>query len=399
MTASCPACFARLVPEEARFRCNSGQCHPAPDPEAARVAGYEIMLRPSYRWTPTDGQRTMPDWMPCRRCGGPCNVQACPVCHQDLPPQWRHAEVFTVAVTGARGSGKSVYIGVLIYALEQYLRRSGRTIQPYSTGTKAVYEQRYEAPLFRENRVMEGTPTLLSGGAYQRDPMIWRISDAQTSTFLVVRDAAGEDIETSTGDLPQLSYFGRADLVVFLFDSLRLPSMIQILAGLIPAVDDQRLGSSSAEVLPTVLQQMSGGDADLALAFSKFDAFHELPKADTEHYARVMGNPSAHFNRDETMLRPAGPGRVADAQRWFRNDAAFLDQEIRSLFRLIHEESVTLQADQAAQNKQIRGVGHFAVSAVGETPQHSARLTTRGISPFRVLDPILWGMYRRGISI
>ena len=112
-----------------------------------------------------------------------------------------------------------------------------------------------------------------------------------------------------------------------------------------------------------------------------------------------MGNPSAHFNRDETMLRPAGPGRVADAQRWFRNDAAFLDQEIRSLFRLIHEESVTLQADQAAQNKQIRGVGHFAVSAVGETPQHSARLTTRGISPFRVLDPILWGMYRRGISI
>ena len=95
-----------------------------------------------------------------------------------------------------------MYIGVLIYALEQYLRRSGRTIQPYSTGTKAVYEQRYDA-LFRENRVMEGTPTLLSGGAYQRDPMIWRISDAQTSTFLVVRDAAGEDIETfDRGDLP-----------------------------------------------------------------------------------------------------------------------------------------------------------------------------------------------------
>ena len=97
--------------------------------------------------------------------------------------------------------------------------------------------------------------------------------------------------------------------------------------------------------------------------------------------------------------RPAGAGRAAEGRAWFQQDHQFLDQEIRSLFELIHESTVTLLAEQAVHGGRIRGVGHFAVSAVGETPPHDEQLTTRGISPFRVLDPLLWGLYRRGITL
>lgn len=400
MSAACPACFARLVPEVARFRCTSGRCTRVHDPKASAMAGSPSSLFPSFPWTADEQQREVPSWIPCGRCGGPCNVEVCAVCHRDLPPNWRSATVFTLAVSGARGAGKSVYIAVLLYVLQQYLQRCGRMIRPFTQSTQEIYEERYERPLFKENRAMLGTPPMRAeSGAYQRDSMIWMISDPHAPIYLVIRDVAGEDIEKFAGNEAPLSYFSRADLVVFLFDSLRLPSMTQILAGIIPPVNQGRLGKSSSEVLPIVLGQMHGAHADFALAFSKFDAFHELPKADIEQYARVMGNPSARFNRDETATRPAGRGRSGDAKVWFEEDQAFLDQEIRSLFEMIHESSVTLQAEQAVHIGRIRGLAHFAVSAVGETPPHDEQLTTRGISPFRVLDPLLWGLYRRGIML
>lgn len=400
MSAACPACFTRLDPSIARFRCSSGRCSPVPDPEASVLNGGPISLYPSFPWRPSDQQREMPQALRCAHCGGPCAVQACPVCHRDLPPSWREATVFTMAVSGARGAGKSVYIAVLLYVLQQYLHRCGRTIRPYTRATQQVYEERYERPLFKENRAMQGTPPMRAEtGAYQRDSMIWMISDPVAPIFLTIRDVAGEDIEKFAGNEAPLSYFARADLVVFLFDSLRLPAMTQILTGLIPAVNQGRLGKSSSEVLPIVLSQMQGGHADFALAFSKFDAFHELPKADIEQYARIMGNPAARFNRDETLMRAFVSGRPEESRFSFMEDHAFLDQEIRSLFEMIHERSVTLLAEQAVQGGRIRGVGHFAVSAVGETPPHDEQLTTRGISPFRVLDPLLWGLYRRGITL
>lgn len=400
MRSACPACFVTLHDQEARYRCNSGRCGTVHDPEASRMAGFPVALRPSYGWRPSDGMPRMPEWIPCAQCGGVCNIHACPTCHRDLPPGWRQADVFTMAVAGARGAGKSVYIAVLIDALLRYAERRARTVVPFTTGTRDIYLDRYYRPLFHENRVLEGTPTLDSGGAYQRDPLIWRVVDARRGDFFVViRDAAGEDLERATGGVPFLSYMDRADLLVFLFDSLRLPSMTQILAGLIPHVDQGRLGMTADQVLPTVLQQLQSGGTDVALTFSKFDAFHELPKADAEPYARVMGNPAARFNRDDTDNRPVGPAQAEAARSAFVEDVMFLDQEVRSLFRMIREESVTLQVDQAVQSGRARSALHFAVSAVGETPQHADRLTERGISPFRVLDPLLWGLHRKGCWI
>ena len=43
-----------------------------------------------------------------------CTQEVCPACHRDLPEQWRNRRVFTMAMAGARGSGKSVYIAVAV---------------------------------------------------------------------------------------------------------------------------------------------------------------------------------------------------------------------------------------------------------------------------------------------
>lgn len=399
MSSACPSCFAQLTDDEARFRCNSGHCEQTMDSEGTKECGYPLYQFPSYRWVASEQQRQAPAWIPCRRCQGVCNVQVCPVCHRDLPQNWRQASVMTMAIAGARGSGKSVYIAVMLDALIKYSQRRSWSISPFTTGTRDTFERNYFEPLFQENRAIGGTPPIEGGGAYQRDPLIWHITGSRGDFYLAIRDVAGEDLQNASETSDGFGYLGRADLLVFLFDSLQLPSMRQILSGIIPEVDESKIGASSAQVLPKVLRFADSGHADLALSFSKFDAFHELPKADTEPYARIMGDPAAHFNRDDTNHRPSGPHAAQDAKNWFLTDVDFLDQEVRSLFQVIREDSVTLQADQAVETGRIRAVQHFAVSAVGETPQHSDQLTERGISPFRVLDPVLWGLYRRGFDL
>jgi hypothetical protein len=337
----------------------------------------------------------------CPHCATWTTARVCVNCRRDLPPGWEDAATFSLAVTGARGAGKGVYLAVMLHFLTEYAAGQSLTVQVANEVTRDVFERQYWKPLFEQNIILDGTPPLSAGhNAYQKDPLMFRISGgAGGDLFLVLRDCAGEELEDVNGPEATFSYFDRADLVVFLFDSLRLPSMENILSGLIPDSDKGRLGKSAGEVLPKVLAQMSSGHADLALTFSKFDAFHELPRAQNSRYAAIMGNPAAHFNRDETFYRAELYGDTAAQRAAFIEDLAFLDAEVRSLFDANNEKTVTNQADQAVTTGRVRSMRHFAVSSVGESPQHARKLTERGISPFRVLDPILWGLESRGYWI
>ena len=349
-----------------------------------------------YRQVLSETVKTLPADLPCGLCGGTCTQEVCPACHRDLPEQWRNRRVFTMAMAGARGSGKSVYIAVAVETLIRYAQARGRTVGPETTGTQEVYSSRYYKPLYQENKVVEGTPPIAAGGAYQRDPLIWSVVGGPERLSIVMRDLSGEDVEKLAGVRPNFSFIDRADLVVFLFDPLMLESVRQVLAGVIPDVDAHRLGARPGEVLPRILAQTGSGTARLALVISKFDSLHQLPRV-SDSRAAILANPAAHFNQDATMRRTALAPDLAAAQ--FEADSRFLDAEVRALFDRINEESVTLVADQAARDGRIAAVRHFAVSAVGESPLHANQLTQRGISPFRVLDPILWGLSAKGVEL
>ena len=131
----------------------------------------------------------------------------------------------------------------------------------------------------------------------------------------------------------------------------------------------------------------------LALTISKFDSLQQLPQADNP-LAMPLANPGAQFNRDDTMARSAKPAR--DAVKMLDRDSELLDAELRTLYQDLGQNNVVLLAEQALQSHKIGKLRHFAVSALGETPVHNQQLTLRGVSPFRVLDPILWGMAQAG---
>jgi hypothetical protein len=296
-----------------------------------------------------------------------------------------------MTVTGARDTGKSVYIAVVVQMLLRYAQQRSCTVMAYTQGTQDVYGNDYYEPLYHRNVVMEGTPSMTGGGAYQEDPLIWEIAGGDGGRFyLVMRDIAGEDLERLTGREGAFSFIDRADLILFLFDPLMLDAVRKVLSGLIPDLDTNRKGVRPGEVLPKILAQMSSGGSRLALTICKFDALQQLPRANSK-MAPVLANPAAHFNWDDTMVRARTPSSKQRV-RALEEDGAFLDAEVCSMLRYLGEDAVTLQAVQAVRNRKIAALRHFVVSSLGETPQHREKLTERGISPFRVLDPILWGL-------
>ncbi|WP_273182760.1 hypothetical protein [Actinomyces massiliensis] len=390
MTASCPYCFTPVEADRIGFRC-VGACIPRPDAQASFYAGKSLAVPPVYCMIRNDRTKQLPTYVVCRRCGAQTAQEVCLVCHRDLPPRWRQARTFTMTVTGARDTGKSVYIAVVVQMLLRYAQQRSCTVMAYTQGTQDVYGNDYYEPLYHRNVVMEGTPSMTGGGAYQEDPLIWEIAGGDGGRFyLVMRDIAGEDLERLTGREGAFSFIDRADLVLFLFDPLMLDAVRKVLSGLIPDLDTNRKGVRPGEVLPKILAQMSSGGSRLALTICKFDALQQLPRANSK-MAPVLANPAAHFNWDDTMVRARTPSSKQRV-RALEEDGAFLDAEVCSMLRYLGEDAVTLQAVQAVRNRKIAALRHFVVSSLGETPQHREKLTERGISPFRVLDPILWGL-------
>ena len=395
MTTACPSCFTPLPDDQVVFRC-TGSCNPVQDQIATDYAGAQTNRTPAYRAAITNEVKTLPSSIPCRRCQSRCTQEICPTCHYDIPEGWRNARVFTMAVAGARGAGKSVYIAVAMQSLIRYAQARACTVSAYTQGTLDIYNREYYRPLFDENVTMKGTPPIDTRGAYQRDPLIWDMSGGSLGRlFLVIRDAAGEDLQDIVGRSKAYSFFGRADLLVFLFDPMRLNSIRQVLSGVIPDVDQKRLGVPADKVLANVLNQVERSSVPLALTISKFDSLQQLPQADNP-LATPLANPGAQFNRDDTMARSAMPPR--DAVKTLDRDSELLDAELRTLYQELGQNNVVLLAEQAHQSHKIGELRHFAVSALGETPVHNQQLTLRGVSPFRVLDPILWGMAQVGFS-
>lgn len=391
--SACPYCFYELRGTVPLLRC-TGSCAPAPDQDRGAVAihgGKPLTVTPLCRPEKDEQGYTRP-YAVCSACHGRTVQEVCPQCHTDLPEGWRRERTLTVAVTGARGSGKSVYIAVFVSMLKRYISRRGAAMDPVGS-TADQYQHAYYERVF-DNKALSGTTPGFD------DVLMWRIkAPAAPQLFLVVRDVAGEDIErlTATRD-PAFSFLDHADLLIFLFDPLMLPKVQAKLDGVIATPDASRLGDAPHEALPKVLSQTRSGKASLALVVSKFDSLHRLAQVSgRDELSSALTNPAAHFNWDHTLTRLEWDTQAAQAE--LDADLAFLDVELRSLMRLLSDESVTVSADRSVEDRVIASVGHFAVSSVGDSAQHSEQLSVRGITPFRVLDPLLWALSRSGYWI
>jgi hypothetical protein len=342
--ASCPHCFTPLD-------------QPPPPPA--------LSARP--------GQPAVP---PSKGCIGKC--RACNFEFTKVDSNWANQRTTCIAMAGARTTGKSIYIAVMIKQLEYHAEQMGMAVRPATQEVADTFNEKYLGPLYKERRIMDATRSVVAGDAYQKKPLIFviRLNDG-SQHHLVIRDVAGEDLEEMEKP-DELTFFARADGVFFLFDPLKIDVIRDQLHGVTSA---DGIGGDPRPVMDNTLRLVSGGTPKLAVILSKFDtlqALRDMQGVGTE-WSEIMRNRGAAIFRD--------PGAACP------EDSEQLHEEVRSLLIKLRANSLVNQVERAGARS---GHRFFAVSALGGAPR-GKRLSPRGIAPYRCLDPLRWAMADSGV--
>ncbi|XVQ82306.1 TRAFAC clade GTPase domain-containing protein [Microbispora siamensis] len=378
---TCPYCFTRTPRRRIAFRCagrdsRGSGCDPVPDKVLGEFRGNAtVPSLPPVFTVRKPGRRAR-----CPVCSRESAWRACPSCHNRLPAEYCANPGKIVALVGAKGSGKSTYIAVMLHEL---MNRVGdeldASLVPCDDRTIERYKTDFARPLYDEGKLLAATQ---SAQAKPRDPLVYlltrnaggRFRRRTESLTLVLFDTAGEDLRHREMSELHLRYLGAADAVIFLLDPLRLPGGRESLdrtALESTGVLDDDLMSDSMDVITRVTELLRIRDGrrvkvPAAVALSKIDTLRERAE------------------RQSALHRAREPIGALDL-----NDREAVDEQIRGLLHEWQEGRLDRYLGQNYAHYSL-----FGLSALGGTPQDEKTVSATGIRPYRVEDPLLWLLYR-----
>lgn len=380
----CPRCFDELTPDWFAWA-ESSPSRTSPDDRGTLFSGVPVSIGKICELRRPNG--APPDWTPpvdypVTQLEGPID-DICPRCHFVLPPRWRWGRATCIAMAGARATGKTVYIAVMVKQLQLLGEKMGIPVEPANNETAQIFAAKYEEPLYEQRGILEATPPMAAGGS-QREPLIFGLGQWNGQRhFLVIRDVAGEDLENANTDGEAWNFFRLADGVLFMFDPLKVEEVGDQLRDLVPA--QANYGGDPRQVLRTLMNTFGYGSPKVAVVLSKFDALQSLQDVKGSQWSDIMSNAGAAFSRDPSL----------DTEPYAAEDGELLHEEVRSLLQ-------KLDAGPMLQSMENPVTGHkyrhrfFAVSALGASPA-GEKLHKSGISPFRCLDPVRWVLAEHGV--
>jgi GTP-binding protein EngB required for normal cell division len=360
----CPYCLEPVNIKSALYRCTNKAklCAHAPDDvyksrwDDGRLMGKVL----------SPGSNGLCD------CGHRSRYRICPHCHMKLELSPDGAGNIMLAVLGAKNSGKSHYLSVLINQLKVTAHDLGGSYEHVGETTIRRYKERFYDPLFRQKKILDGTVGAAANFEV-RIPLIYRMSLQDKDRRRIRKvvdmyffDTAGEDLD----DVDQMAnlnkYIAKSDGIVLLVDPLQVSAIVQQVNGMPNAAETF---TEPVEILTRVrslitdekdLDALDKVDVPLAVAFSKIDAIKD-----------VLG-PTSHLN-----------AKPRHKNGFDINDFNAMSSELESLLERENEKAL-----HAAVCTHFSRYGFFGVSALGHSPDEAGNVGT--IAPHRVEDPILW---------
>lgn len=384
----CPYCYSGFSEREIWFRCSGRigpkgeRCSPEIDPVRRDRTGFGQVLPPVFD---SDGRLRAAN---CPKCGAESTTRICPACHMQLPVHFGKVRSRMIALVGAKESGKTVYMTVLVHEL---MHRMGEDLNAAISGaddeTRLRFASDYEQPLYRDARLLASTTT---AGTRDRAPLVFRFTtEGRTSrlsrngtgepqrTLLSFFDTAGEDLRSVRSVEENVQYLAAADGIVLLLDPLQMRGARQLAAPGTLLPTPGAVGDEPANVLENITDLIMAKERikasqrigkPLAIVFTKMDALlHDLKET-------------------SPLLRPPAHTPYFDER-----DSLDVHTEIQRLLARWEGSRI----DQIAQ-KNYRTYRYFGVSALGETPTQENRVSPRGIRPYRVTGPFTWMLAQFG---
>ena len=380
----CPYCYERFPRSGVLFRCinpDSARCPPEDDEHLMRYRRLSTPVRQPRVFAPrgrSNAVAGIPQTARCS-CGYESSKMVCPHCHNELPFQFGQLNDCMVAMIGAKGAGKTNYIGALINELKSRVcGQFNGAITELDDQTGERYERDYWKPLFEMHVVIDQTPSARTN-IQVRYPLVYRLNLAKQAFVrtqrkivgLTLFDTAGEDLATTETTTTEARYIASANGVIMLLDPLQLRGVRSELNGTVPLPpENEHQGEIVRRAAELIRRENRLGPhskikTPIAVAFSKFDALrpilHEpvlLRSNAHDGYLDLNAVDQAHF-----LLR-------AYVEKWAG-------------------QNLIAQLDESFEHWRF-----FGVSALGSPPV--GRTLPLGVAPFKVEDPLLWLLYKNG---
>ena len=370
---NCPLCFERIKISDIGFKCENPGCK-----------GKPAVFRPQNAISPLEkmGLKSAPKRYP-HECGNFATARICPKCQQEIPTDVDELSDMSIAIIGAKESGKSHYVAMLIYWIKCMGDEFGWNLTALTETTIDRYEQEFRRPLFDRHESIQSTN--LVRGAGQVSPLIYSLSIGKgvlsRRIMLVFFDAAGENLEDN-GNIQYISrYIYNASGIICLLDPLQL---VRVRETLVSKYGEGALPEKNAET-GTIINRVErllrknldiGGGRikiPLAVAFSKMD------------FVREAGDNAA--------------GVYDELFRDTRHHGAFCEPEFKNIDQLMRSwvREVDVSADILAQSGNFEENAFFGFSALGCNPKGNGERLDRDPRSFRVEDPFLWLLRQKGL--
>ena len=300
---------------------------------------------------------------------------------QEIPSSVENLSDLSIAIIGAKESGKSHFVALLIHRIKEMFAEFKWNLIPLNETTIDRYNREFHRPLFVDKQTINTTASARGGGA---TPLLYslRLENGFFSKriMLVFFDAAGEDLENAANLKFINKYIYNASGVICLLDPLQLETVRENLLANNHTRDElpQRnaeTGTIIGRVVRLIHDNRELGnrkiDVPLAIAFSKMD------------FVRDAGdNAKAVFEALYQESRHKG----SFCQAEFDN----IDGLMRSWVAEVDDSAEILQ-----DSTEFQKTGFFGFSALGCNPTNQK--LQRRPQPFRVEDPFLWILSLNGL--
>jgi hypothetical protein len=375
---ACPYCYNRIDGNRLWYQCTGrgapgrNGCATRVDEDRRKWTRYQDAVRPSF--PPTTRLSFGPGKADCPDCGGPSRVRVCPKCHTPLSSNFGANASPLIAMVGAKGTGKSVYLTVLAHELLNGLRRRfGADVRMTGAEKEAIRD--FVGSVYTDRRLMEKTAAATAGRKAptvfewrQERPLLGGRIARYRTTFLSFYDTAGEDLnaDETTQDL---TYLNAADALILLLDPFMIPAARDQIRLPKEAIQSEQ---PAIQVLNRVTEKLRREHdvrsskrikIPVAVAFAKIDAFFG-----------VLGP-------EHPLLRvPPGAGPYDETAGEDTHD------QVQALLHKWGADNIDSHLHHNYANYR-----YFPVSALGAPPDYaSGEVDRNGIHPFRVSEPLLW---------
>ena len=393
-TFICPFCFEERKISELQFRCVNRRCKDVDDIELTKYENGDIKIpKPGKMcFKPEMKAGRFPDFGICPECKKKTYKVVCPACHNTLPESTVAGTDMIISIVGARDTGKSHFVGVIINELINRISvRFGGAMEGFDD-TMQRYKEGFYKKLYVDLQKLDMTKSStenIDNGAYR--PLIFTLKLKKKVLFketidsftFVFFDTAGEDLKDSDVMSTVNKYICKSAGIIFLLDPMQIPEVSNQLdektVNRASSVDWQE-ATRSDDIMTRVSKMIRDDkhmkstqkiDIPVAAVFSKFDVIAKLvPEGST------VLDTSPHCAE----------------QQFDMTDCHNVDSEIRSLLTEWGEESFMSQVDVNYSNHS-----YFAVSALGlnNNPGEDSRIERP--RPHRIEDPLLWILEENGV--